>query len=229
MTIGIVGTKGGMTRLFDDTGRAIPVTVIEAKPNRVVRVKNTESDSYTALQVAYGTQKPERLSQPELGHYRASFAAAEGEVDETPGRRLYELRTDDVDEDELPSVGGALTVSQFEPGQTVDVRGTSKGKGFAGAVKRWNFSTQDMSHGNSISHRALGSVGQCQTPGKVFKGKKMAGQLGNKRVTIQNLKIVAVDEENDLLLIKGAVPGPTGGDVFVCPAIKDHGDAGSRN
>ncbi|MCY3857447.1 MAG: 50S ribosomal protein L3 [Gammaproteobacteria bacterium] len=229
MTIGIVGTKGGMTRLFDDTGRAIPVTVIEAKPNRVVRVKNIESDSYTALQVAYGSQKPDRLSQPELGHYRASFANAEGEVDDAPGRRLYELRTDDVDEDELPAVGGALTVSQFEPGQTVDVRGTSKGKGFAGAVKRWNFSMQDATHGNSISHRALGSVGQCQTPGKVFKGKKMAGQLGNKRVTIQNLKIVAVDEENDLILIKGAVPGPTGGDVFVCPAIKDHGDAGSRN
>lgn len=229
MTIGIVGTKGGMTRLFDETGRAIPVTVIEAKPNRVVRVKNQETDAYAALQVACGTQKPERLSQPELGHYQASFSAAEGDVDETPGRRLYELRTDDVDADELPAVGGALTVAQFEPGQTVDVRGTSKGKGFAGAVKRWNFSTQDTTHGNSISHRALGSVGQCQTPGKVFKGKKMAGQLGNRRVTVQNLKVVAIDEENDLLLIKGAVPGPTGGDVFVCPATKDHGDTESRN
>ena len=139
------------------------------------------------------------------------------------------FRTEGADDAEIPSVGGALTVSQFEPGQTVDVRGTSKGKGFAGAVKRWNFSTQDTTHGNSISHRALGSVGQCQTPGKVFKGKKMAGQLGNKRVTIQNLKVVAVDVENDLILVKGAVPGPTGGDVFVCPAIKDHGDSGSRN
>ena len=229
MTIGIVGTKGGMTRLFDETGKAIPVTVIEAKPNRVVRVKNSDTDSYAALQVACGTQKPERLSQPVLGHYRKSFATAAGEVDDTPGRRLYEFRTEGVEDDELPAVGGALTVSQFEAGQVVDVRGTSKGKGFAGAVKRWNFSTQDTTHGNSISHRALGSVGQCQTPGKVFKGKKMAGQLGNKRVTIQNLKVVAVDEENDLILIKGAVPGPTGGDVFVCPAVKDHGATGSQN
>lgn len=231
MTVGIVGTKGGMTRLFDESGNAIPVTVIEAKPNRVVQVKTPETDAYAALQIAYGTQKPNRVSQPVAGHYRAQLAnAEENEGAEVElGRRLYELRAEGANADDLPGVGGALTVAQFEVGQTVDVRGTSKGKGFAGTVKRWNFSTQDNTHGNSLSHRAPGSVGQCQTPGKVFRGKKMAGQLGNKRVTVQNLKIVAVDAERDLLLVRGAVPGPTGGDVFVCPAIKDHADTGSRN
>lgn len=221
MTVGIVGTKGGMTRLFDESGRAIPVTVIQAKPNRVIQVKSKESDSYDALQVAYGEQREERLSQPVVGHYRASFRKADvTENEDALGRRLFELRTDEVDPSELPAVGGALTVAQFEPGQSVDVRGTSKGKGFAGTVKRWNFSMQDATHGNSLSHRAAGSIGQCQTPGKVFKGKKMAGQMGNKRVTVQNLQVVAVDTENDLLLIRGAVPGPSGGDVVVCPATK---------
>ena len=233
MTVGIVGIKGGMTRLFDDAGRAIPVTVIEAKPNRVVQVKTHETDSYTALQVAYGSQKAERLSQPVRGHYKASVTKANatsgGDVDVQVGRRLTELRTDDIDAGELPAVGGILTVAQFSVGQTVDVRGTSKGKGFAGTVKRWNFSMQDATHGNSLSHRAGGSIGQCQTPGKVFKGKKMAGHLGNMRVTVQNLEVVAVDEEHDLLLISGAVPGPTGGDVYVCPAVKDHSATGIRN
>lgn len=219
MTLGIVGIKGGMTRLFDDSGRAIPVTVIQAKPNRVIQVKSTETDAYGALQVAYGEQREKRLSQPVIGHYRASFKKANIE-DDALGRRLFEFRTEGVDPSEVPEVGGSLTVEQFQPGQTVDVRGTSKGKGFAGTVKRWNFSTQDMTHGNSLSHRAAGSIGQCQTPGKVFKGKKMAGQMGNKRVTVQNLEVVAVDVENDLLLIRGAVPGPSGGDVVVCPAIK---------
>ena len=232
MSVGIVGIKGGMTRLFDDAGRAIPVTVIEAKPNRVVQVKTPETDSYAALQVAFGSQAAERVTQPVRGHYEANIAkvdAAEDDGGEVAyGRRLYELRADDVATDDLPGVGGSLTVSQFEIGQTVDVRGTSKGKGFAGTIKRWNFTSQDNTHGNSISHRAPGSVGQCQTPGKVFKGKKMAGQMGNKRVTVQNLKVVGIDEENDLLLVKGAVPGPTGGDVLICPAVKDH-DSGTQN
>ncbi|MYD43242.1 MAG: 50S ribosomal protein L3 [Gammaproteobacteria bacterium] len=231
MTVGIVGTKGGMTRLFDETGKAIPVTVIEAKPNRVVQVKTAETDAYAALQVAYGTQKAKRLSKAVRGHYKARLATAETSADQLDvlGRRLYELRTDGATESDIPAVGGTLTVAQFEVGQAVDVRGTSKGKGFAGTVKRWNFSTQDATHGNSLSHRAPGSVGQCQTPGKVFRGKKMAGQLGNKRVTVQNLQVVAVDEERDLLMVRGAVPGPTGGDVFVCPAIKDHADSESRS
>ncbi len=229
MALGIVGTKGGMTRLFDETGQAIPVTVIEAKPNRVVQIKTLETDAYEALQVAYGTQKAERLSHPVQGHYRASVAKAESHVDKTPGRRLYELRTEGTDVADIPPIGGLLTVAQFEPGQIVDVRGTSKGKGFAGTVKRWNFSMQDATHGNSISHRAPGSIGQCQTPGKVFKRKKMAGQLGNKQVTVQNLEVVGVDEANHLLLIKGAVPGPAGRDVLVRPALKAHGDEASRN
>lgn len=223
MTLGIVGIKGGMTRLFDESGRAIPVTVIQAKPNRVIQVKSTETDAYSALQVSYGEQKLDRLSQPVVGHYQAHLKKANVEDhEECMGRRLFEFRTDGVDPSDVPEIGGALTVEQFEPGQSVDVRGTSKGKGFAGTVKRWNFSTQDMSHGNSISHRAAGSIGQCQTPGKVFKGKKMAGQMGNKRVTVQNLEVVAVDVENDILLIRGAVPGPSGGDVVVCPAIKQN-------
>lgn len=237
MSIGIVGVKGGMTRVFDDTGTAIPVTVIEALPNRVVQVKRSETDTYTALQVAYGDQKPARISKPIQGHYQASYKRSHSEArsasdpakDNTEpidpaklqlGRGLHEFRTEGVDEEELEGLAGTLTVNQFSSGQLVDVRGTSKGKGFAGTVKRWNFKTQDNTHGNSLSHRAAGAVGQCQTPGKVFKGKKMAGHLGNKRVTVQNLEIFAVDEGNNVLLIKGAVPGPTGGDVVVLPAVK---------
>ena len=201
-----------MTRIFDDAGMSIPVTVIQAKPNRVVQLKTTGSDSYAALQVSYGSQKESRVSKPMAGHYKSGNAAI--------GRGLCEFRVDDLDEGEISELGEALTVGQFEPGQIVDVRGQSKGKGFAGVVKRWNFATQDNTHGNSLSHRAPGSIGQCQTPGKVFKGKKMAGHLGNKRVTVQNLQVVSIDTENDLLLIKGAVPGPTGGQVVVTPAVK---------
>ena len=237
MSIGIVGTKGGMTRVFDDAGAAIPVTVIEARPNRVVQVKHEARDSYAALQVAYGEQKAERITRPIQGHYQASYKQAhenesatedsepgdDAEIDPEMlqfGRGLHEFRTDSVGEAELAEAGSTLTVKQFTPGQAVDIRGTSKGKGFAGTVKRWNFKTQDTTHGNSLSHRSAGAIGQCQTPGKVFKGKKMAGHLGNRRVTIQNLEVVAVDEANNLLLIKGAVPGPTGGDVIVMPAVK---------
>lgn len=227
MNVGIVGTKGGMTRVFDEAGASIPVTVIEAKPNRIVQVKTPETDAYAALQVSSGEQVARRLSKPLRGHLAGGIEGVVEEDDGVVGNRLYELRAEQASADELPVVGSAITVSQFVAGQRVDVRGTSKGKGFAGTVKRWNFSTQDNTHGNSVSHRAPGAVGQCQTPGKVFKGKKMAGHMGNKRVTVQNLEVVAVDEANDLLLIKGAVPGPAGGDVLVFPATKSHGDSGS--
>ena len=212
MSIGIVGVKGGMTRVFDDTGASIPVTVVQAKPNRVVQVKTPEKDSYSAIQVTFGAQKERRVNRPITGHYQSADVAL--------GRGLCEFRTEAITEEVPTEAGSALTVNQFEPGEVVDVRGQSKGKGFAGAVKRWNFSTQDNTHGNSLSHRAAGSIGQCQTPGKVFKGKKMAGHMGNERVTVQNLQVVAVDSEHDILLIKGAVPGPTGGNVVVTPAVK---------
>ena len=225
MNLGIMGTKGGMTRVFDEAGTSIPVTVIEAKPSRVVQVKTTETDAYSALQVAYGEKDASRVSMPLQGHYTARLSDSEVVDPESFGSRLYELRMDGAPAEETPNVGSEITVSQFEPGQKVDVRGTSKGKGFAGTVKRWNFSTQDNTHGNSVSHRAPGAVGQCQTPGKVFKGKKMAGQMGNRRVTVQNLEVVAVDEQHHLLLIKGAVPGPAGGDVMVFPAVKAQSDS----
>lgn len=208
MTIGIVGIKRGMTRVFTEEGVSVPVTVIEATPNRITQVKSVDSDGYSAVQVTAGTVKASRVNKPTAGHYsKASIEA---------GRKLWEFRT----EGEELNVGDSLTVEAFVEGQKVDVCGQSKGKGFAGVVKRHNFKTQDMSHGNSISHRAPGSIGQCQTPGRVFKGKKMAGHMGAARVTTQTLEVVRVDQENNLLLIKGAVPGATGGDVIVTPAVK---------
>ncbi|MFL0798801.1 MAG: 50S ribosomal protein L3 [Agarilytica sp.] len=208
MTIGIVGRKSGMTRIFTDEGQSIPVTVLEVNPNRVTQVKNSETDGYSAVQVTAGDKRASRLTKSEKGH----FAKAESEA----GRGLWEFR---VEGDEY-QVGSELTVGLFEAGQKVDVTGTSKGKGFAGGVKRWNFAMQDATHGNSLSHRAPGSIGQCQTPGRVFKGKKMAGQMGAERVTTQNLEVVRVDAERNLILIKGAVPGAPGGDVIVRPAVK---------
>lgn len=211
MTIGIVGRKVGMTRIFTENGEAIPVTVIEASPNRVTQLRTLEVDGYRALQVTTGEKKAKRVSKPEAGHYAKAGVAA--------GRGLWEFRLDG-DEGSDIEVGAEITVEIFNDTKKVDVAGTSKGKGFAGAIKRWNFSSQRMTHGNSLSHRAPGSIGQNQSPGKVFKGKKMAGQLGNKRVTTQSLEVVRVDVENNLLLIKGAVPGATGGDVIVKPAVK---------
>lgn len=210
MTIGIVGRKSGMTRIFTDDGLSIPVTVVEATPNRITQVKNVETDGYAAVQVTVGSRRASRVSKPAAGH----FAKAETEA----GRRLFELRNDN-NEDGF-EVGGEITVQVFEAGQVVDVTGTSKGKGFAGTVKRWNFSMQDATHGNSLSHRAPGSIGQCQTPGRVWKGKKMFGHMGAERVTTQNLEIVKVDVERNLILIKGAIPGAPGGDVIVRPAVK---------
>jgi large subunit ribosomal protein L3 len=198
-----------MTRIFTDEGVSVPVTVIEVEPNRVTSVKTVESDGYTAVQVTTGAKKANRLSKPEAGHYAKAGVEA--------GRGLWEFR---VNGDEGINVGDALTVERFEAGQKVDVTGQSKGKGFQGGVKRWNFRTQDMTHGNSLSHRAPGSIGQCQTPGRVFKGKKMAGQMGAERCTVQTLEIVRVDIERNLLIVKGAVPGAAGGDVIVKPAVK---------
>ena len=210
MAIGLVGKKSGMTRVFTEEGVSVPVTVIEVSPNRVTRLKTEESDGYTAIQVTAGEVRQNRVSKPVAGQFAKASVPA--------GRGLWEFRVDSLGED--ISVGGELSLSQFEAGQKVDVRGVSKGKGYAGTIKRWNFRGQDASHGNSISHRVPGSIGQCQTPGRVFKGKKMSGHLGNVRVTTQNLEIVRVDADRGLLLIKGAVPGPAGGDVYIRPAVK---------
>lgn len=209
MTIGIVGRKSGMTRIFTDDGVSIPVTVIEVEPNRITQVKNVETDGYSAVQVTVGSRRASRVTKSEAGH----FAKANAEA----GRNLFELRND---AQEAFEVGASITVESFSAGQIIDVTGTSKGKGFAGGIKRWNFGMQDATHGNSRSHRVLGSIGQCQTPGRVFKGKKMAGHLGAERVTVQNLEVVRVDAERNLLLVKGAIPGAPGGDVFVRPAVK---------
>lgn len=209
MTIGVVGRKSGMTRIFTDDGVSIPVTVIEVDPNRITQVKNVETDGYSAVQVTVGSRRASRVTKSEAGH----FAKANAEA----GRNLFELRND---AQEAFEVGSTITVSAFAEGQVIDVTGTSKGKGFAGGIKRWNFGMQDATHGNSRSHRVLGSIGQCQTPGRVFKGKKMAGHMGAERVTVQNLVVVRVDAERNLLLVKGAIPGAPGGDVFVRPAVK---------
>lgn len=214
MTIGVVGRKSGMTRVFTDEGTSIPVTVIEVEPNRVTQIKTVASDGYSAVQLAVGERKASRVSKPLIGHY--------AKANVTAGRLLWESRVSEGELEEL-NVGDEVTVGSFEAGQTVDVVGQSKGKGFAGGVKRWNFKMQDATHGNSISHRAPGSIGQCQTPGRVFKGKKMAGHMGAERVTTQNLEIVRVDAERNLLLVKGAVPGAAGGDVLVKPAVKARG------
>ena len=207
--IGLVGRKVGMTRVFTEEGVSIPVTVVEVEANRVAQVKTLENDGYTAIQVTAGAKKASRVSKPEAGHFAKAGVEA--------GRGLWEFRLESGEEFE---VGAELTVELFNEIKKVDVTGTSKGKGFQGAVKRWNFRTQDMTHGNSLSHRAPGSIGQCQTPGRVFKGKKMAGHMGAERVTTQNLEIVRVDAERNLLLIKGAVPGSIGGNVIVKPAVK---------
>jgi len=207
--VGVVGRKSGMSRVFTEDGESIPVTVIEVEPNTITQVKTLDSDGYTAIQVTTGHRKANRVVKPLAGH----FAKAGSEA----GRGLWEFRTEG---DLGLSAGASIGVDQFEAGQKVDVSGTSKGKGFAGVIKRWNFSHQDNTHGNSLSHRAPGSIGQCQTPGRVFKGKKMAGQMGNVRVTTQNLEVVRVDVDRNLLLIKGAVPGAAGGDVYIRPAVK---------
>jgi large subunit ribosomal protein L3 len=209
--MGLVGRKCGMTRVFTEDGISIPVTVIDAQPNRITQVKTAENDGYRALQVTAGERKASRVSRPEAGH----FAKAKVEA----GDLLSELRVAEGDETEY-QVGTELRVDVFEAGQKVDVTGTTIGKGFAGTVKRHHFRTQDATHGNSLAHRAPGSIGQNQTPGRVFKGKKMSGHMGNVRRTAQNLEIVRVDADRNLLLIKGAVPGHKGGRVLIKPSVK---------
>lgn len=209
MSIGLIGRKTGMTRVFTDAGASVPVTVIEVEPNRVSQIKSLESDGYAAVQLTAGKRRANRLTKAEAGHFaKANTEAGVFTREFSPG------------EGAEVNIGDELTVALFEAGQRVDVTGTSKGKGFAGSVKRHNFHTQDATHGNSLAHRAPGSIGQCQTPGRVWKGKKMAGQMGSARKTIQSLEIVRVDAERNLLLVRGAVPGATGGHVVVQPAIK---------
>lgn len=211
MAMGLIGRKRGMTRVFTERGASVPVTVIEVTPNRVTQVKGPETDGYSAVQVTAGTRRPKRVTRPMQGH----FARAGVE----PGRIVREFRLSDGDQPELEP-GSTVGPDMFEAGQFVDVIGRTQGKGFAGNVKRHNFRTQDNTHGNSKAHRAPGSIGQNQSPGRVFKGKKMAGHMGNHRQTMQNLEIVRVDTERNFLLVKGAVPGPRGGDVLIQPAVK---------
>lgn len=211
MTIGIIGRKEGMTRIMQDDGVAVPVTVLSVEPNRVTQVKTMENDGYRALQVTTGARRASRVTRPMAGH----FAKAGTEA----GRNLWEFRLDDGEGEDI-AAGSEIKVEIFEAGQKVDVTGTSIGKGFAGVIKRYNFSMQDATHGNSLSHRAPGSIGQCQTPGRVFKGKKMSGHMGNVRRSTQNIEVVRVDAERNLLLVKGAVPGSRGGDVIIRPAVK---------
>lgn len=211
MAIGLIGRKVGMTRIFTEDGVSIPVTVIEATPNRVTAIKTQDVHGYSALQVTAGTVKASRLNKPEAGHFAKAGVEA--------GRGLWEFRLQANEGAEL-TVGSEITVEVFAETKKVDVTGTSKGKGFAGTVKRWNFRTQDATHGNSLSHRVPGSIGQNQSPGKVFKGKKMAGHMGAERVTVQSLEVVRVDAARNILLVKGAVPGAIGGDVIVKPAVK---------
>lgn len=211
MAIGLIGKKRGMTRIFTEEGQSIPVTVIEAGSNRVVRLIDPERDGYRAVQLAWGAKRRNLINKPAAG------ALSKAELDTAEG--LVEFRLDDGEANDIVS-GTELKVDIFASGQKVDITGTSIGKGFAGVIKRHNFSHQRNSHGNSLSHRAPGSIGQCQTPGRVFKGKKMAGHLGNVKRTTQNLEVVRVDVERNLLMIKGAVPGAKGGRVIVKPAVK---------
>lgn len=208
-TKAIVGEKIGMTQLWDDENRVVPVTVLKVEPCRIVQVKTVDSDGYNALQVAVGSQDPGRVNQPLTGHYDKAG------VD--PGRKLIELRVDDVDGFE---VGQAIEVDSFEAGERVDVTAVSKGKGFAGVMKRHNFSGQKASHGAHRIHRMPGAIGACATPARVFKGTRMAGRMGNEKVTTLNLTVVRSDADARILLIKGSVPGPRGGTVVVRDTVK---------
>lgn len=211
MAIGLIGRKVGMTRIFGEDGVSLPVTVIEITSNRVTQVKTLETDGYRALQVTTGNKKANRITKPEAGHFAKAGVEA--------GRGLWEVRLADG-EGESIEVGAELNVDIFADIAKVDVTGQSKGKGFQGGIKRWNFHAQDMTHGNSLAHRSNGSIGQNQTPGRVFKGKKMSGHMGAERVTTQNLDVVRVDAERNLLLVKGAVPGATNGNLIIKPAVK---------
>jgi len=216
MALGVVGRKLGMTRVFDDAGQSTPVTVIEVAKNRITARKSVESDGYDSIQVTTGDKKTSHLSKAQAGHFAKAGVGA--------GRGLWEFRLESEEGGDL-EVGGEIGLELFEADQKVDVTGTSIGKGFAGGVKRHNFQMQDATHGNSISHRAPGSIGQNQTPGRVFKGKKMAGHMGAVKTTTQNLRVVRIDAERDVILIRGPVPGPDGGDVIIKPAVKQKNKA----
>jgi large subunit ribosomal protein L3 len=211
MTIGIVGRKAGMTRIFTEDGASIPVTVIEMEPNRVTQMKTLDTDGYRAVQVTTGSRRPSRVNKAAAGHYAKAGVDA--------GRGLWEFRLADGEGEDLEA-GSSISVDIFSEGQKVDVTGNSIGKGFAGVIKRYNFGMQDATHGNSLSHRAVGSIGMGQNPGHVIKGKKMAGHMGNVRTTNENLEVIRVDTERNLLLVKGAVPGAKGADLMVRPAVK---------
>lgn len=218
MALGLVGRKVGMTRIFNDEGKSVAVTVLDMSANRVTQLKSKDTDGYTAVQVTFGQKKANRLNKAQAGHFAKAGVEA--------GRALAEFV---ISEEELANlqVGGSLEVSMFEAGQLVDITGTTKGKGFAGNIKRHHFGSQRASHGNSVSHQAPGSIGQCQDPGRVFKGKRMAGHLGCTKATIQRLEVVRVDAERQLLLIKGAVPGTINSDVTVRPSVKVRAKAGA--
>lgn len=209
MSLGLVGRKCGMTRLFTEEGVSIPVSVVQILPNRITRILSQETDGYSAVQITTGEVKNSRVNKAEAGQFTKAGVEA--------GRGLWEFR---LDEDSSLEVGSDLSLDIFEAGQKIDVRGKSIGKGFAGVIKRYNFSMQDATHGNSLSHRAPGSIGQCQTPGRVVKGKKMSGHMGDERVTTQNLEIVRIDADKSVVLIKGAIPGAKNGDIVITPAIK---------
>ena len=210
MPIGIIGRKAGMTRIFKEDGTSIPVSVVEATPNLITQIKNQQTDGYEAIQITCGERKTNRINKPTRGQLTKANVKT--------GHGFWEFRLNDGEQNF--ELGQEIKVDIFEEGQIVDVTGTSKGKGFAGVVKRHNFQMQDATHGNSLSHRAPGSIGQNQTPGRVFKGKKMAGHLGNVRKTVQNLEIVRIDLERNLLLIKGGIPGAPGSNIIVRPAVK---------
>ncbi len=211
MTIGLVGRKIGMTRVFTEAGASVPVTVIEVDPNRITQIRNLDVDGYEAVQITTGERRASRVTKAMAGHFAKANVLA--------GRGVWEFRATAEELNGL-AVGASLSVERFAVGQAVDVTGTSKGKGFQGGVKRWNFRTQDATHGNSVSHRVHGSTGQNQSPGRVFKGKHMAGHMGDERVTIQGLEVVAIDTERNVLLVKGSVPGAAGRDVIVRPSAK---------
>jgi len=211
MSIGVIGRKAGMTRIFTEEGASIPVTVIEVEPNRITQVKTSEVDGYRAVQVTAGSKKASRVNKASAGHFAKAGVEA--------GRGLWESRLNDGEGEDL-ELGSEIKVDIFEEGQIIDVVGTSIGKGYAGVIKRYNFQMQDATHGNSLAHRAPGSIGQNQSPGRVFKGKKMSGHMGNARRTAQNLEVVRVDTDRNLLLVKGSVPGSKGGNVYIQPAVK---------
>ncbi len=215
MALGLIGQKRGMTRLFTETGESVPVTVVEVMPNRVTRVKTRDTDGYDAIQITTGDRHRNRISKAEAGEFGKSGVDA--------GRGLWEFRIDAEQSSDM-AAGAEIKADLFEAGQAVDVTGTTIGKGYAGVIKRHNFSMGDATHGNSLSHRVPGSIGQCQTPGRVFKGKRMSGHMGNVQRTIQGLEVVRVDTERNLIMIKGAVPGAKGGDLMIKPSIKARGN-----